>query len=202
MPRLGRCHLGPVFAGEGRPLGRRFRREPQLHRRQARREIREPNVVPVLLPELGLRHATRGAADCTDSDSLVALPRSSQSNDSHTHRLRDFTGSLASQAKHRQHRHYQQAPRENAVESAGDPKGNGRSLPVNHSRPTDHRKHHPLLDAQHPERRRNGAKDDASQVSAHGYKRFLRSAPEPSAIGGTPQHKFSVHRMPVARDHA
>src|SRR4051812_22500317 len=44
---VGPRHFGSVLLRESRPLGRCLRRQGELHRRQARRERREPNVVIV-----------------------------------------------------------------------------------------------------------------------------------------------------------
>src|SRR5262245_38018135 len=79
-------HLGAVLASERRPLRCRLRTLPQLHRSIARREVRKPDVVPVLRSELFLRHAARRAAYRPDAQAFAVASRSSQPDDADRHR--------------------------------------------------------------------------------------------------------------------
>ena len=69
---IGRAHLGPEAARERRPLRGRLRPLGELQHRHARRQVREPDVVPVLAGELLLGHAARRPAHGADPEPLVA----------------------------------------------------------------------------------------------------------------------------------
>ena len=48
VPGVGPGHLGLVFCRERRPLRRRGRVQTNLHRLDARCQVREPDVIPIL----------------------------------------------------------------------------------------------------------------------------------------------------------
>src|SRR5258706_9560448 len=85
VPGLRPRHLGAVLLRESRPLRRRLRGEPQLHRLDTRGERREPGVVEVAPGELALRHPARRAANGAQARPLACGARRSQSHDANRH---------------------------------------------------------------------------------------------------------------------
>ena len=86
MARVRPRHLAATyFFAKLRPLRRRLRRQPQLHRLQARRQGREPHVVIVALRELALRHAARRPAHRADARALARRSRAAQADDANAH---------------------------------------------------------------------------------------------------------------------
>jgi len=74
----GFAHLAPVLLREGRPVRRALGvlgALAELHRLDARREVREPDVVPVLARERRLRHAARRPPHGADAQALVGRAR-------------------------------------------------------------------------------------------------------------------------------
>src|SRR5690606_13500974 len=78
-------HLRAGLPGERRPLGRRRGLLRLLHRLDARRQVRKPDVVPVARRELRLRHAPRRAAHRADSQALVDGPVGSETDYANDH---------------------------------------------------------------------------------------------------------------------
>src|SRR5512137_372957 len=91
---LRRIHLRAVLPAERRPLRRRRRLLSELHRLDARREIREPDVVPIPRRELGLRHAARRPPDGADAQALVRRPRSPEAHDADRHEFLIWTTAI------------------------------------------------------------------------------------------------------------
>src|SRR5512135_1369507 len=85
MARLRRAHLGAVLPPKRGPLRGRFSLLAELHRPDARREIGEPDVVPVLRGEFALRHAARRAPDGADAQAFVLRPWSAETHDTDRH---------------------------------------------------------------------------------------------------------------------
>src|SRR5262249_47489719 len=78
-------HLGAVLLHERAPRGRRLRTEPELHGREARREVRKPDVVEVSLRELRLRHSARRPPHGADAQAFAACTRRAEANDADAH---------------------------------------------------------------------------------------------------------------------
>src|SRR5690606_25175003 len=72
---IRRRHLLAVLPLETLPLSITLRRESELHRLDGRRQVRIPDVVPVLPRELRLRHTPWRTPHCPDA---CALPRSTR----------------------------------------------------------------------------------------------------------------------------
>src|SRR6185436_4363876 len=78
-------HLCPVFLRERCPFGGRGDLLSALHRFEARRQVRKPDVVPVLRGELGLGHAARRPAHRTDAGAFAATSGRSETDDAYAH---------------------------------------------------------------------------------------------------------------------
>src|SRR5690348_10822980 len=64
-------HFGSILFREPGPLRWSFGIQPQFHRRHARCQVREPNVVPILGRELAFRHTSWRTANGSDSKSFA-----------------------------------------------------------------------------------------------------------------------------------
>lgn len=82
---VARSHLGPVLPGERRPLRRRCRFLSEFHRLDARRQIREPDVVPILPRELRLRHPAWRTPDGPDPRAFSCRAGSAETNNAYAH---------------------------------------------------------------------------------------------------------------------
>src|SRR5262245_59040420 len=79
-------HLGTEFPEEGRPLLVRLRGKGCFHELRARREEREPDVVPVEAGKVFLWHTARGTAHGAQPRALVCNAGGSESDDANAHR--------------------------------------------------------------------------------------------------------------------
>ena len=73
MTVFRRRHLGPILFDKPRPLSRSFRLQSELHRRQAGREIRKPDVIPVLRGKLRLGDTARRTAHGANAQAFLRL---------------------------------------------------------------------------------------------------------------------------------
>src|SRR5688572_27237089 len=78
-------HLGQILATVRVPLGLGLRAESHLHRLEARREVREPHVIPVVPREAIPGHAARRAADRPHPQTLARVARRPEPHDPDTH---------------------------------------------------------------------------------------------------------------------
>src|SRR5690349_486526 len=79
------CHLGTVLPFERRPLCRCSSAVRSLHRLEAGREIRKPDVVPILGCELGLRYAAGRTTNRSNAQTLVLGARAPEPHDVYRH---------------------------------------------------------------------------------------------------------------------
>src|SRR5689334_3312942 len=82
---LGCGHFGTVLPDESGPLSGSFGCEGQLHGRKTWREVREPDVVPILRGELGLRHTTQRTPNGADAQAFVLRSWTPKPNDADSH---------------------------------------------------------------------------------------------------------------------
>src|SRR5262245_24031080 len=85
LPRLGPLHLRAIAPREAPPVRIRLRAATELHGRLARRECREPGVVPITRRELRFRHAARRAPDGAEARTFADRARSPEPDDADRH---------------------------------------------------------------------------------------------------------------------
>src|SRR6187402_1331351 len=88
--RLVWCrHLTPVAVFEPGPCARRRLRQPELEEGGARRQLGQPDVVPVSRCVLGLRDTSRRIPYGPEAKALTARPSAAEANDSSGHQFSD-----------------------------------------------------------------------------------------------------------------
>ncbi len=86
MAVLGCSHLRSVPANKRGPLGWSPGILPKLHRFDARRQVGEPDVVPVLARERSFGNATRRTTNRSDTEAFVLRSWRAKSYNADNHR--------------------------------------------------------------------------------------------------------------------
>src|SRR5581483_6484940 len=86
VSRIRDAHLAAIAPREGFPSRRRERLgHHPAEQLEARREVREPNVVVIELRVIALLHAARRLAHGAEPQALAFLARRAQTDDAHAH---------------------------------------------------------------------------------------------------------------------
>jgi len=87
MPIIRSRHFGTIPFDESGPLGGGFGGEAELHGFKARRQVREPDVIPVLRGEFGLGHPARRTANRSNAETLPCYSRTTEPDNTDRHGL-------------------------------------------------------------------------------------------------------------------
>src|SRR4051794_31890244 len=82
---LALLHLLAISTDEALPLAVRCRCESALHEAGARRELRQPDVIPVVGGKAFSPYTARRAAHCTNAQSLSGHSVGPKTNDTNAH---------------------------------------------------------------------------------------------------------------------